>query len=860
MAEDSYAWHMFDEAVDSLPIVGYYRHDSTTSRSQGGEHLGAGTQAPNGVYWRDEDGGFAHIQLGSAVNAVYGLNGAGKTHFLDMVAGLSRAAGTVDQGLLFPTPPDLFHPDMSSPGSEGLPERLEFARPAMFEAPCRHADLIGSNLEVLREFQALGHITWSEPLRRHRRLCRLAVPICLPAQRGPATRAFVERYNAWIGRVERFCESYFTERYREELFENPDEFGYDDVKVDYLRFLVHLSRAIFDALGSVDWTESEPLPESENLQALRQLSERDIDSDSLEVPASLVVDMDRFAALRAQAKPFIELLEETLTAEGQGPELGGSILFNTRNCQLKFEDLTESVQHGTWFWDLLEIIDGGESLRRIEDGDPVFLPPVAVEFLEPEPGEDDHGNLAGLVSHGLMHATNIPDSGVDWASAAHNLVRAHVGGILEKAKRVARARRAHEAGVAAVDALWADRGVPPPVQDRPKDAAPQDYVQSLLVGFEVPEFSFAVERVNAVLLTLLPTSPTLDIDLGSPASWLTGEHPVIKLGDRHLRSASETQQRWAYFAIKVALGYAINPTLSTLLVIDEPEKGLHRSAEATVAEGLAEISQDSRCTTIVATHSPEFLNLPDVNLIHASRDRGVREWTPSDYSNLGELGFRKADELVRQNLFLIVEGSHDEAVINTLFARDLARLGVHVVPLHGAKSGPEAIDSAMIFDFTDAKIMLLLDNVEGTRVADAWAAAREFAQRGEINEAKDTVFKNFADKTAEGRWIRTFMAKALESGKHERVNVYGLAEPDIIWYLPAAVFTQGPNWNEVITTYNSEHASEGVVPNKSWVVKRYRTDLDPARFAEAASQIELPHTDLLQLMEAVTNAVRNGDS
>jgi hypothetical protein len=143
-----------------------------------------------------------------------------------------------------------------------------------------------------------------------------------------------------------------------------------------------------------------------------------------------------------------------------------------------------------------------------------------------------------------------------------------------------------------------------------------------------------------------------------------------------------------------------------------------------MATGLAHIAAHDQALVLVATHSPELLDSPTASLLQVrDRDDGsatVQPLNVADLKRLDDFGLHPSDLIRRQKVFLLVEGSHDEIVLKTLLGNELAEARVHVLPIRGAGQLANTVDSHFLFEFTDAKVLALLDNLSAATVNDVW--------------------------------------------------------------------------------------------------------------------------------------------
>lgn len=143
----------------------------------------------------------------------------------------------------------------------------------------------------------------------------------------------------------------------------------------------------------------------------------------------------------------------------------------------------------------------------------------------------------------------------------------------------------------------------------------------------------------------------------------------------------------------------VKATLSqaTLILIDEPEMGLHPNLQRELLAHFHQLSQTKGLQFFLATHSPVFLTDPDkASSFRIQSRRGKRKVFPISRESLhtiwGDLGLRPGD-LLQNDLVLLVEGQDDviffEHIINTLYREEFKNVAIGIVQYGG--SGAEAI-------------------------------------------------------------------------------------------------------------------------------------------------------------------------
>lgn len=330
---------------------------------------------------------------------------------------------------------------------------------------------------------------------------------------------------------------------------------------------------------------------------------------------------------------------------------------------------------------------------------------------------------------------------------------------------------------------------------------------------------------------------------------------VLMIGDKARASAgSRAEVRWLNFA---------KGSLGEWLFFDEPEAGLHRTAEADLAATLTSpawseirktrkgVESVTNRTIVVATHSPEFLSVPEANILHVDEGK-AKELTSIDRDNLSLLGLRPTDLLSRVKTFLIVEGEHERIVFEALLGDELHRLRTGMVVARGGKNMKDVFDSQVLFDFTDARIVALLDNVDAHHVRDLWARARDLAGVGQVDEAGALVRNELPRKgSGENRFLGNFLTRALEDGEHERVGAWGLSKEDIILYLPPSAFGVKRSWEDALSQYDPD--SDGSL--KPWLSKKYGADFSLASVRTAAESLDHIPEDFTGLIAALASRV-----
>jgi energy-coupling factor transporter ATP-binding protein EcfA2 len=349
------------------------------------------------------------------------------------------------------------------------------------------------------------------------------------------------------------------------------------------------------------------------------------------------------------------------------------------------------------------------------------------------------------------------------------------------------------------------------------------------------------ESAAQVASVVLEQPGTLRFELGHPNDWIRGRTPgwVARVGDksRDLRSLSQAEKWWSSLAIQTALArwrgrYSLHAwwdmPAPVILLCDEPEQGLHRRAEHHLAAGLDQLAQKLEAPVLVATHSPALLNDLRTNILHVQQDPAAgttaKPLTRSTRPNLErdwyatELGITPADLLQMCRVIVCVEGEHDRIVVERLLGDDLDAGAGLCVPIGGAKALTSVADASILFDFTSASIIVVLDNTQNEAVQPIWrrlvSADAQDDERGAQSALRDLELVD----TGEGRWLRQFAGQAIKTHRLDRVTVHGLSQPDVICYLPSHFFIDGSeSWEEPLAKWRSAARGHHPTDFKGWL-------------------------------------------
>jgi energy-coupling factor transporter ATP-binding protein EcfA2 len=332
------------------------------------------------------------------------------------------------------------------------------------------------------------------------------------------------------------------------------------------------------------------------------------------------------------------------------------------------------------------------------------------------------------------------------------------------------------------------------------------------------DFGYQVnKKIHEFVDEIMPSLSDMSPFIGNPFNWLTGSAPVLKNSDGlTINSLSNAENRWLRIAVNMSI---LEPTM---VLIDEPESGLHRKNEEKVSEVLSGSWTNSKLVCI-ATHSPEFLNREDIKIFRLANGK-INEFESSRNREIEALGLRKSDLLGLVSKFLVVEGEHEKIVFEKLFGEELQKFRIKILVARGAKNFSGVIDSNIVFDFTEADIFAVMDNLEAEEVRDVWNKSVNICKESNYVKAGDYLRANLPNKeTGESKFLSEFLTRALESNEYARFDVYGLSKPDIILYFSESSFGLNESWQELRNQYfdkkNTWTQKQAFMDFKTWLKK-----------------------------------------
>ncbi|HET9873163.1 MAG TPA: AAA family ATPase [Propionibacteriaceae bacterium] len=254
-------------------------------------------------------------------------------------------------------------------------------------------------------------------------------------------------------------------------------------------------------------------------------------------------------------------------------------------------------------------------------------------------------------------------------------------------------------------------------------------------------------------------------------------------------------------------GLALLQPQLVIRVFDEPEAHLHPSAQRRIAKAIDSLRLRGE-NVVIASHSPQFLDLPTWSLVHVRPDeRGAAqvEILPEEANSArselaAQLGVGRGELLTNINTVLVVEGKHDQVVLQRLFGTELQSAGIAVVRMHGTSNLLATAELDFLDRYLDIPIVVLLDYTRVERVLSGRPTTNE-------EKALQQLSRSLGQRKRQYRFV-------------------GLHRPDIVCYMSEAavrdVYPDFPGWPAVLSSFESRTSRPTFKP---WLQEQFGVDL-----------------------------------
>lgn len=377
------------------------------------------------------------------------------------------------------------------------------------------------------------------------------------------------------------------------------------------------------------------------------------------------------------------------------------------------------------------------------------------------------------------------------------------------------------------------------------------------------EVEQVTERASETLRDLLgDEAPSLAIHI-DPEAALRGRRLIALGADDYsawehipIRSLSEAQQRWAAVCLNLAYAEVVERNSARALLLDEPDASLHISARRAISVRLAELTRTHGIPVVASTHGVELIDRSEARLWHTSRadDRRLRRVTTSELAAMApdESGLSSSDVLLMTRAWVIVEGDHDQAVLQEWLGDTLAQVRARILKMRGTDNALTILDSQLLHETTDAAVVVVVDHVKA-ELTDTLNALLQVqradpARREENLQVLDRLRKR-QQPGGEGATLVALAQEACKRGRPTRLKLVGLTKPDVIEYLPAEAFVPGATWQALVAEWRATPRVQGrpTQPFKSWLRRAKGAVVTTENIAKVASCQDALHEDFIRL-------------
>lgn len=344
----------------------------------------------------------------------------------------------------------------------------------------------------------------------------------------------------------------------------------------------------------------------------------------------------------------------------------------------------------------------------------------------------------------------------------------------------------------------------------------------------------------------------LSINTKTAEDWFVGNQPewTMNVPGGHsvtLERLSSAELRWALVAIQWAL-QGTDESRPQIFIIDEPERGLHRTVESSLPASITELcSKSNQMMVLAATHAPSFLDArTDAIRYHTSRlAAGPISVKKLDHLSgekfvkmANEFGLNRGDLLALTRVIVLVEGKHDEVILQEFIGSEIRNAGGWIAKINGASNAKSIAEAQFLLDFTDAVILFVTDNVEEGQANIIWQKAVKAARDKRPNDARKFLGDLRQLQGYEVKWLIELGNRAVDRGVIHRIQVFGLSQPDILCYLDPKYFgLQDFQWDQLIGEHrNAKRNSLTDLDLKAWLEKKRDASFQMKKIEAAAKE------------------------
>lgn len=189
-----------------------------------------------------------------------------------------------------------------------------------------------------------------------------------------------------------------------------------------------------------------------------------------------------------------------------------------------------------------------------------------------------------------------------------------------------------------------------------------------------------------------------------------------------------------------------------------------------------------------------------------------------------------------------------------MIGADLAPLGVELLPLRGGHQLRTATDSRFLYEFTDAVLFPILDDLMLGPVTEMWGrhvVGARIRPASQVTEELRADLRNLVGKG--GEFLDEFLSTSIADGMFERVQPLGIPQTDVLECLPVRAFVpKAASWADVRDAARRGNGGAEVSETKfkHYLEKVHKADLSPEHLEHLARTSPV-HPDIKALLAAI---------
>jgi len=363
--------------------------------------------------------------------------------------------------------------------------------------------------------------------------------------------------------------------------------------------------------------------------------------------------------------------------------------------------------------------------------------------------------------------------------------------------------------------------------------------------------------------------PLLKIGLGglrlepdwNIASWLEGTPAELKALDEpsgewvSVDELSDAQRRWVGNALTI--GQARETSQAMVLVGDEVDAGVHVKASMSIFSTLSSLPG----VGFVTSHSPTALRTPRARLLFVGRDADGKVIVDSgglasDVVAAAEvLGVDVTDLLASKYLTVVVEGTHDEIVLEGILKGENILDRMLIIPGRGTYAMKGIPDAKLLVEFTDHRILVVVDNTRGPRLQPVVESLKSAHSHRKSKKAglKESGLKELQSKaTPEEKMVLEVVERSYLRGFIDRLDLHGLPTRDVVDLLPAESFGLDIDWPQLREKHRRGRKGRDF---KTWVRETHGVSIKEPTVKSAVENLDGYSEGLSDLRLAVERAL-----